>query len=82
VRVHPVRDPREAAPHLARVGKHLQTVGVAGLDGDRLTELADALGEVGAIRVCPLAEVAFPPPWWHHDGEGPLRALLRWVDLG
>jgi hypothetical protein len=81
VRVHPVADVHEAARHLAIVGAHLQTVGVAGVSGERLERLADALGEIGAIRVCALSDVAFPPPWWHHDGQGPLRSLVRWVDL-
>ena len=81
VRVYAVHDVRDAADHLRSVGPHLQTVGVAGVDGARLAELADALGEIGAIRICPMGEVAFPPAWWHHDGQGPLRALLRWVDL-
>ena len=40
-----------------------------------------ALGAVGASRVAPFAAVPFPRPWWHHDGGGPLRDLVRWVDL-
>ena len=59
---------------------HLQTVGVAGME-DRLEALAADLGAIGAVRVCPLGSVPFPPPWWHHDGQGPLGALLRWMDL-
>lgn len=80
VRVHAVADAGELPALLAPLGKHLQTVGVAGL-ADRLDRVATELGRVGVMRVCALAEVAFPPAWWHHDGEGPLRALLRWVDL-
>ena len=81
VRVHPVASLGEVPERLAPVGRHLQTVGVAGVEGRRLDALAGALGEVGALRICPLADVAFPPPWWHHDGQGPLTSLLRWVDL-
>jgi len=33
------------------------------------------------IRIAPLDEVAFPPPWWHHDGRGPLDVLVERVDL-
>ena len=65
---------------LVPVGRHLQTVGVAGL-GERVEEVAAALGKVGAVRICPLSDVPFPPPWWHHDGRGPLSVFLRWVDL-
>ena len=81
VRVHHVRDVRDIPAVLAPLASHLQTVGVAGLRGDRLAALADGLGDVGASRICGLGEVPFPPAWWHHDGQGPLRALLRWVDL-
>jgi len=81
VRVHAIGDVREAARHLAPIAPHLQTVGVAGLRGDALEQLAAELAESGAVRICPLTEVPFPPPWWHHDGQGPLSVLLRWVDL-
>jgi len=80
VRVHSVADALDAPDLLKSVGRHLQTVGVAGL-GERVEEVAAALGKVGAVRICPLGEVPFPPPWWHHDGRGPLSVLLRWVDL-
>jgi hypothetical protein len=80
VRVCPVRDAEDVPSLLDPLAPHLQTVGVAGL-GDRLERLARALGRAGASRVVPLASVAFPPPWWHHDGRGPLRDLVRWVDL-
>jgi hypothetical protein len=71
----------DAVPGLLEpLGPHLQTVGVAGL-GDRLEGMARALAWVGATRVVPFRHVAFPPPWWHHDGRGPLRDLVRWVDL-
>jgi len=65
---------------VASIGPHLQTVGVAGC-GERLGGLAEALARVGVLRITGFGDVPFPPPWWHHDGEGPLRALTRWVDL-
>jgi hypothetical protein len=80
VRVHSVVDARDVPDLLEPVGRHLQTVGVAGL-GERVEEVAAALGKVGAVRICPLGDVPFPPPWWHHDGRGPLSVFLRWVDL-
>ena len=80
VHVHSVADALDAPALLEPVGRHLQTVGVAGL-GERIEEVAAALGKVGAVRICPLGDVPFPPPWWHHDGRGPLSVLLRWVDL-
>ncbi len=80
VRVHPVADERATIARLAGWRQHLQTVGIAGM-GDRLEALAAALGEVGARRVCPLESIPFPPPWWHHDGQGPLAVLVRWMDV-
>jgi hypothetical protein len=38
-------------------------------------------GKLGASRVVPLGSMAWPPPWWHHDGHPPLRDLVRWCDL-
>lgn len=64
---------------LLALGPHLQSVGHAGL-GDRLPEVAEILGRAGAARIVPFSALAFPPPWWMHDGQGPLRALVRWVE--
>jgi hypothetical protein len=80
VRVRPIADASELARVLRPLAAHLQTVGVAGL-GDRASAVASALGALGASRVTPFRSVAFPPPWWHHDVRGPLRDLVRWVDL-
>lgn len=80
VRVRAVRDAVDVTALLVGLSPHLQTVGVAGL-GARLEDIARALGAVGASRVVPFPSVAFPPPWWHHDGRGPLTELVRWVDL-
>jgi len=80
IRVRPIDDVVQLAELLRPIGAHLQTVGVAGL-GDRLRALAPAWGRLGASRVVPFREVAFPPPWWLHDGRGPLRELVRWVEM-
>jgi hypothetical protein len=71
----------EALPRLlAPLSGYLQTVGVAGL-GDRMERVARSVATVGASRVVPFAGVPFPPPWWHHDGGGPLTDLVSWIDL-
>jgi len=75
-----VQDAEDVPELLAPLGPHLQTVGVTGL-GERTERIAGALGRAGASRVVPFPSVPFPPPWWHHDGRGPLRDLVRWVDL-
>jgi hypothetical protein len=80
IRLPGISDAAEVPTLLAPHARHLQTVGVAGL-GERLETTARALGQVGASRVVPFSAVAFPPAWWHHDGRGPLRDLVRWVDL-
>jgi hypothetical protein len=80
VRVRPVSDIRAAAAELEALGPHLQTIGHAGLDG-RLEPVAAALARLGASRIVPLARMSFPPPWWLHDGRGPLRDLVRWAEI-
>ncbi|HET7233397.1 MAG TPA: acyl-CoA reductase [Longimicrobium sp.] len=79
VRVKPVASLAEVPALVAEYGDVLQTVGVSA-DGDDAAELAAALGRLGASRVAPVGEMAWPPPSWHHDGSPPLRALLRWCD--
>lgn len=79
VRVKPVSSLGDVPRLVAAYGEVLQTVGIAA-DGDDAAGLAAALGRLGASRVCPIGEMAWPPPWWHHDGMPPLRALLRWCD--
>jgi hypothetical protein len=80
VRVKPVDDVLRVPGIVEPLGHHLQTVGVAGA-GDRIETLGEAFGRVGATRITGFADVPFPHPWWHHDGTGPLQALVRWVDL-
>lgn len=80
-RVRPVADARRPwTGLLAPFRHHLQTVAVAGL-GSRTEEVAELLARAGGVRVTSLERAPWPPPWWHHDGEGPLRSLIRWIDL-
>jgi Acyl-CoA reductase (LuxC) len=80
VRVKPVARLDEVARRVAPFAPVLQTVGVAAAP-DEARALATALGRLGASRFTPLGRMAWPPPWWHHDGRPPLRDLVRWVDL-
>lgn len=80
-RVVPVGSLLDVPPLLAPRSRHLQTVGVVGVPEDRLQPLAEELARYGVLRIAPMEDVPFPPPWWHHDGEGPLRALLDFVGL-
>lgn len=64
---------------LRREGPHLQSVGMAGLGAEE-ARAVEALTRIGATRFAALADLPFPPAWWHHDGEGPLRALVSWAE--
>lgn len=78
VRVHGV----ESLPRLGRLVRPLegmiQAVGYAGTAG--VEELAELAAGLGASRVAPLGEVAWPPPDWRHEGRHQLLPLLRWTD--
>ncbi len=80
VRIRPIRDASGLPEVLEPIGVHLQTVGYSGL-GDRPADLASGLGRIGVSRIVPLRDVSYPPPWWLHDGRGPLTQLVRWVEL-
>lgn len=80
VRVKPVGDVLDTPKLVAPFARHLQSVGVAGC-GDRLPRLAEELAHTGVSRITGFDAMPFPPPHWHHDGQGPLRALVGWVDL-
>jgi hypothetical protein len=79
VRVHPVCDAagvsRALAPHAAQ----LACVGAAGF-GAAAADLARALAELGASRICPLGRMQAPPLDWCHDNQGVLLPLARLSD--
>jgi hypothetical protein len=80
VRVKPVPTWQRVVSLVEPLAAHLQTVGVAGL-GDETRAMAEMFARAGATRVTGFTDLPFPSPWWHHDGRGPLAALVRWVDL-
>lgn len=80
VHIHPIAALEEAVDLLAPQGHQLQSVAIAGREADR-TGLAHRLARIGATRVTTFDRLPWPPPDWHHDGRGPLRELIRWVDL-
>ncbi len=79
VRVKPVKELTDILPLLEPVRPYLQTVGIAG-DKKSLSELAEALGELGVSRICPIGRMQYPPAAWHHDSRPNIADLLRWVD--
>jgi hypothetical protein len=81
VRVKPTPTVEALTQAVRPFRRHLQTVGVAGLDAATLSRLADELARLAPTRLTPLESAPWPPPWWHHDGSGPLTSLVRWSDL-
>ena len=81
VRVKPAASSSVVLGAVQPFRSYLQTVGVTGLEPEALAALAEGLARLGVVRVAPLARAPWPPAWWHHDGMGPLRALVRWTDL-
>ncbi len=65
---------------LAPLAPTLQTVGLAGIDSGKV-DFARKIAVLGATRVVPLSQVAFPRPDWIHDGNRPLRELVRWAEI-
>lgn len=80
VRVKPVPRLSEVPLLVRHLSPVLQTVGMAAAP-DETAALAESLARLGVARVCRLGEMAWPPQTWHHDGQPPLRTLVRWCDL-
>ena len=65
---------------LAPLAPILQTVGLAGIDADRI-DFARQLCGLGVTRVVPLSRVPYPEADWMHDGSRPLGELVRWSEV-
>lgn len=77
LRVIPVADARALEDALRPRMQHLAAIGHAGLDASwRRVVLA-----AGPSRLCPLGRMQAPPIDWPHDGESPLRPLLRFTGV-
>jgi hypothetical protein len=80
IQVAPVERLADALQVLRPVGRHLQTVAIAA-DPSEVRSLAAELGDIGATRVVPVGDAAWPAPHWHHDGRFQFLDLVRFVDL-
>jgi hypothetical protein len=80
VHVHPVGALEEAGDLLAPARGNLQSIAIAASPARR-RDLAAGLARIGATRITTFQKIPWPAPEWHHDGRGPLRELIRWVDL-
>lgn len=80
VALRPVPDLETAFAEVEALRPHLQSVAL-----EAGPEWRDAWAEraarAGALRVTTLADLPWPPAWWHHDGSGSLEPLLDLVDL-
>ena len=78
--VVPVNDLDGVARFCAPLAPHLSCVGHAGF-GSEVPRLASLAVDAGASRLCALGRMQLPPLDWNHDGQGPLRPLVRWLDV-
>lgn len=65
---------------LRPLGQFLQGVAVA-MDETMAERTAEALGHMGASRVCPVGRLQTPPLEWSQDGKHLIAELVRWCDL-
>ena len=80
VRVVPVSDAADLLDAMAPLGSHLAGVAVEGFGG-KTPELARALADLGASRVCAPGKLQSPPLAWRHAGRGVLAPLARFTDV-
>lgn len=78
--VKPVAQLEDVPDYLRPVRRFLQSAALVGV-GDRLHTLALRLARLGVVRITDFDRLPWPSVEWHHDGHGPLRELLRWIDL-
>lgn len=80
LRVHPVTDETELAAALEPLARHL--AGIAFEPGEQPAgPWLAALQPLGPSRICHPGQLQAPPLAWCHDGQGPLRPLVRFTDV-
>ncbi|CAN5658945.1 hypothetical protein BH23GEM11_BH23GEM11_18980 [soil metagenome] len=80
LRVRSLPDPDRLAGILDPIRHLIQGVALEGSEPGR-TNTAMILARAGVTRVTTFRDQPWPPAWWKHDGDGPLRALVRWATL-
>ena len=76
LRVHPVADAASLPQALEPYGRHLAGVALAGFGRER-AQVARALLQLGASRVCEPGSLQAPPVDWRHDGLPLLLPIAR-----
>lgn len=80
VRVRPLSSLERLEDILPAFQPLLQTFAVAG--GARTVDrIAEGLVASGVTRITTFVDQPWPPPWWRHDGTGPLLSLVRWTGI-
>jgi len=80
VHLHPLESLEELPLRLKPLSSVLQTLALEAPE-PRKRALAQALQRSGLTRVTTFASQPWPPSWWLHDGSGPLRSLVRWIEV-
>ncbi len=79
VRVHPVASESVLLDSLAPLSPHLSAVALAGF-GPKSHEIARALADLGASRICRPGSLQAPPLRWRRDNRGVLTPLARFSE--
>jgi acyl-CoA reductase LuxC len=79
VSIVPVPDVEALGAFCAPLFPTLSCVGHVGFGSER-ARVAELAAAAGASRLCPLGRMQLPPLDWSHDGQPPLRPLVRWLD--
>jgi len=80
IRVVPVPDPGHLLEAIQPLATHLAAVAIEGF-GAGTAELAHALANLGASRICAPGSLQSPPLDWRHAGRGVLAPLARFSDI-
>ena len=78
--IKPIENPAEIMHILEPYRDNISTIGIAASEA-KLREYAQAFGQWGVPRICPLGKMQLPPLTWRHDGRPPLGDLINWTDL-
>ena len=65
---------------LRPMGKFLQG-GALAMDEATAVQLAEAVGHLGASRICSAGQLQVPPMEWSQDGKHLIAELVRWCDF-
>jgi hypothetical protein len=80
IRIIPVANHSQLLDAVRPMGPHLAAVAIDGF-GAATQNLARALADLGASRICQPGTLQRPPLDWRHGGRGVLTPLVRFTDF-